>query len=180
MRLLRKRPDLFARVDLMDIDDPSKWVEMDGSPCGMVDTRTVKQLLKDNKDWVSTREHHAPATKTGVQLDNLAAVIMGRKPVASVSVEGDERTEAMVELAREQGLMVIKEKAVTLSEDGGIVSQDYVVGKPKAVRKYLKAFAMENSPKRDRLMGLALGYHKDAIEDYVARNQAKGLYGKSH
>ena len=180
---VKKKFDPFSRIDLLDIRDEGLEMDSRGNISMVSDKRSIGEVLEQNRNFTPTRQCWTPSKRSGNDIDDLAAVIMGQKPAAIVECDADKRTDALIEMAKEKGLDVRKSEGMALLDDRGEpVSEngliyDYVVGRPDSVEKVMKAHMLAHSPRRDLELGNALGYHSLAIHDYIADNLRKGSYG---
>jgi len=127
------------------------------------------------KNFRSTKEYPSPSSLTYDEADDLKAVVQGPgKPAAIVSkktVAGNSAVRSMLWGAGREGSGLLVKTAPTLI--GGTVR---VVGRPRNVRQIVSLLEEAHAALPDRpterfhrQMGAALGYHPEAIEDYVER-----------
>lgn len=140
----------------------------------------IKDLIRAQRNFVSTREFPSPSSRSGHEIDDLAAVLAGAKPAATISygIDEDYRIPAMVDMARKMGLKVKIDPGMS-TKAGELTSFTYVVGRRESdVKKIIELRNIrESKPVLDQQMGQLLGYHPQAIEDYIKDRQNQGTYG---
>ena len=137
---------------------------------------TVDELLDWNKDFVPTVDYPNPYLITGDELDDVAAVIVGRKPAAILPKNDfDEREPKMLAKAKEKGYAV-KLLETPIKSDEEANAPIYIVGKAESVENIEKILGMPNSSQKDVLLCKELGYPQKAIDFLINRRLADGGY----
>jgi hypothetical protein len=137
---------------------------------------SAKSLVDAQRGFTSTRQCPAPSASSGNELDDLAAVVAGSSPGAFVDHMDDPRMEILLKMAVAGGNAV--DTLPIRNKDGDVISRSYLVGAPPRVAE-VKRVALEleasggKGPSLHQRMGALLGYHPDAIADYVGL-QEKG------
>ena len=143
---------------------------------------TADKLVDLQKDWVSTREYPAPSALPnmgrGHELHDLAAVLAGKKLAATLPVAENPITAELLKRAKAKGLHVEKAVSYEYVETGKPLTWDYIVGDKKTVKEIIELRKQTCSAARDMAFGEKIGYHPDAIKDYVRMRQERGDYAK--
>jgi hypothetical protein len=148
---------------------------------GGAEVDTVRQLIGRQRDFTPTAERPFPYSESGsqdrTQLDDLAAVLAGRKPLASAQAGADKRLPMMLRMALRKGYAVEVEPTFTDEDTGIAIAYDFIVGRGDSVAEYERAVALPHSPGRDEAVGRAFGYPPEAIARYVGESLRNGHYG---
>lgn len=128
------------------------------------------RLLERNANFVPTRRYPAPSLMPGrCDADDVAAVLMRRKPAAFFSIRND-RPNPLVEAI----LKKADQWHVLIAEIPHLVPycRSIITGKPDSVLGIYDLFTIKSTAKlhtRYRQLGRFLGYPEDAINDFIER-----------
>jgi hypothetical protein len=130
---------------------------------------TPSQLVERQRQFVSTKEVVCPQIITGNTIDDLAAVIAGRKPAAGVvprAIEDYRWGGDILKLAKDQGY---KQEDV----EGWNGEALMIIGKAENVdiisstmKKYIQS-GLRPDENYHRVLGEQLGYPSEAIDDFI-------------
>ncbi|MCX6826207.1 MAG: hypothetical protein NTV06_02900 [candidate division Zixibacteria bacterium] len=148
---------------------------------------TIEQLIDRVKDFTPTPEAYSPGVafelEEGLKPDVLdaAGVFANVKPAAIVSLAWGGETKGLIDSFREAAP---RYEVVTLeTQDGGESGRGSLIfsRKPELaarIKELVTAKVQQQiDPKEyERELGLALGYPKAAVEEFVAVREAKGIY----
>lgn len=137
----------------------------------------VQRRIDAQRDFAPTADNPNPASLTGEEIDDAAAVIAGRKKLAIISgvnKSQEQLREVVFNEAQKKGLTVKEQKLKDKDYS------DYLIGSGEDVDRayqYLERYK-DKSPKElagdeeyHRALGKMLGYPNEAIERFIKRNR---------
>jgi hypothetical protein len=129
----------------------------------------AEQLVENQKDFVASKELISPSLYTGRNIDDVAAVIAGKKPAAIIHKD-DIREDVVPELFK-----LAQEKGYSIREDIGFGNQKrYIVGKQENVERivnFSQHYVKHNFTDENYhwMLGRLLGYPEEAIKEWLVK-----------